>query len=44
MVIGVLKEIYDSKHGGIFDKQDLAADIIGGMSGTIIGIIFILLT
>lgn len=41
IIIGVLKEIYDSKHGGIFDKKDLTFDIIGSMSGTVIGIIFI---
>lgn len=43
-IIGILKEAYDSKHGGIFDKKDLLADIIGGISGTIIGIVFILLS
>lgn len=44
VIIGILKEVYDSKHGGIFDKRDLTADIIGGISGTVIGVIFILLT
>lgn len=44
VIIGILKEVYDSKHGGIFDKRDLTANIIGGISGTVIGVIFILLT
>lgn len=44
VMIGILKEVYDSKHGGIFDKKDLLADITGSVSGTVIGVIFILLS
>ena len=41
---GVIKEIYDSRHNGKFDKKDLIADIFGSISGSVLGIIFILLT
>lgn len=44
VIIGVLKENYDSKHEGIFDLEDLLADIAGSASGALIGTIFILLT
>lgn len=40
----VIKEIYDSRHKGKFDKKDLIADIFGTISGSVLGIIFILLT
>lgn len=36
IIIGVLKEIYDFKNGGIFDKNDLLADILGAIFGTIL--------
>lgn len=32
---GVAKEIYDAKHGGTFDRFDLAADFIGAWLGVI---------
>lgn len=33
---GVAKEVYDSKHGGIFDRFDLTADFIGALLAIII--------
>lgn len=33
---GVAKEIYDSKHGGTFDRFDLAADFIGAWLAVIV--------
>ena len=29
MTVGVIKELYDKKHGGVFDHNDIAADFIG---------------
>lgn len=28
---GVLREVYNKKHGGVFDKKDLYATISGGL-------------
>ena len=33
---GIAKEVYDSKHGGQFDRFDLAADFIGAWLGVIV--------
>lgn len=33
---GIAKEVYDSKHGGIFDRFDLTADFIGALLAIII--------
>lgn len=38
MTVGVLKEVYDSRSGGSgFSKDDLAADFLGAVSGTVLG-------
>lgn len=37
-IIGVWKEKYDKKHGGIFDWKDLLADELGGAEGIILAI------
>jgi len=33
MVIGILKEVYDSMTGGKFDWEDIAADLFGAIAG-----------
>lgn len=44
IIVGVVKELYDSRHKGEFDKKDLIADAAGSISGSVLGIVFILLT
>ena len=36
VVVGVGKEIYDSKTGGKFDWKDVIADLLGVISATVI--------
>jgi len=36
LVVGLLKEIYDSKTGGVNDPGDVKADIIGIIIGAVI--------
>lgn len=31
ILTGVLREVYNKKHGGVFDKKDLYATIYGGL-------------
>ena len=31
ILTGVLREVYNKKHGGVFDKKDLYATISGGL-------------
>lgn len=38
-VIGVWKELYDKRKGGIFDWWDLLADELGGIEGIVISIL-----
>ena len=37
-IIGVGKEMYDKRNGGIFDKWDLIMDELGGIEGIGLGI------
>jgi hypothetical protein len=39
--IGTGKEVYDKKHGGIFDWWDLVCDEVGGTLGILISIYMI---
>lgn len=36
LIVGVLKEVYDSKHGGVFDGSDIGADALGAFAGVLI--------
>lgn len=41
MIIGVAKEVYDNKHGGIFDIYDIVADTCGCLFGVLVSLLFI---
>lgn len=36
IIVGVCKEVYDSKHGGVFDHYDIVADFLGAFLGIIL--------
>ena len=36
IVAGILREIYNKNHGGVFDKKDLFATIFGGLVVTLL--------
>ena len=42
ILIGVFKELYDKKKGGIFSEKDFVADIWGALFGFILTIIIII--
>ena len=42
ILVGVFKELYDKKKGGIFNKEDIIADTIGTLIGFILTIIIIM--
>lgn len=42
VVVGYLKERWDSKHGGVVSDKDFVATVIGGSVGTIVTLISLL--
>jgi len=40
LVIGILKEVNDAKHGEYFDGEDIKADALGAFAGVLIIVIF----
>lgn len=40
LIIGVLKEIYDTKHNGIFDIHDIERDVTGILYGILVVVMY----